>query len=184
MFRRRGCLFGCGSFVLVCLIVSLLVWFVGVPRTIDWFEDDLSGRISTAIDDSLFGQYSPAQLRQGTEVRLPFANLNTALFEPVETTNDPQQVEHIEITSEGNNLVMRAWFNGQAYDFTYAVSVNDDGTLNLTGLEDKSWLEDRLMEVMEGGLEKSINTWLDLNDLQLVDVWLEGDAMVLSVTER
>ena len=179
--RRRGCLFGCGSFLLICVVISLAGWFVGIPRLTSSLQEGLGDSISTAIADDLSGGYSQAELRNGADIRLPFETINANLREPAQTTTNLDQVERFEITSRGEELVLTGWFNGDSYEMVVVPEVTQDGRLNLRTVNDGGWFQGKVLDVFAGGMERAVNNWLDLNGLFLTGVELESDAMILTV---
>ncbi len=178
---RRGCLFGCGSFLLICVVLSLAGWFVGIPRLSDALEEGLGDSISTAIAVDLSGGFSQSQLQSGADVRISFDTINTNLMEPGQTTNNLEQVERFEITSRGDELVLTGWFNGDSYEMVAVPEVTSDGRLNLRTVNEGGWLEGKILDVLAGGMERAVNDWLGVNGLVLAGVELEEDGMILTV---
>jgi hypothetical protein len=179
--RRRGCLFGCGSFLLICVVVSLAGWFVGIPRLSNALEEGLGESISTAIVEDLTGNFSQNELQSGADVRISFDTINTSLMEPGQTTDNLEQVERFEITSRGDELVLTGWFNGDSYEMVAIPEVTPDGRLNLKTVSDGGWLQGKILDVLAGGMERAVNDWLGLNGLVLTGVELEEDGIILMV---
>jgi len=179
--RRRGCLFGCGGFLLFCVAISLIGWFIGIPRVTDALEEGLGESISTAIADDLSGNFSLNQLRSGADVRISFDTINQNLMEPGRTTDNLEQVERFEVSGRGDELVLSAWFNGQSYEMVVVPEVTQDGRLNLRTVNDGGWLQGKILEVLAGGMERAVNDWLEVNGLVLTGVELEQNGMILYV---
>lgn len=173
--RRRGCVFGCGSLLLICVLASALGWFVVVPRVSDALETGISDGISTMIAIEV---PSVANLRQGGEVEFSFATFN----EQLRRSNDNNSVDSILITSSGDEMVLRVETNGQTLEYGFVPTVTSDGTFELKPRSDGSWFQEQIMSVFSGGVEKSFNTWMQQNDLRLVGVSLDGDSITLDVT--
>lgn len=178
MFRRRGCLFGCGSLLLICVVFGLLGWFVALPRLTDALEDSVSDGMSTVIADQIETVYNPAELQNGTQVEFSFATINRELA--AETTEG--NVQNLEITSSGNQIVLRAESNGQTFEFGFIPTVTNDGRIELEPAEDGGWWERQFVGILSGGFEKSINGFLERNNLVLTGIELDGDTMILDVT--
>lgn len=178
MFRRRGCLFGCGSILLVCVVAGLIGWFVAIPRLSTAFEDSVRDGLATVIADAVNPLYSRSQLQDGESVRFPFDVINQNLAE----SNQDAQVDSFEVTTSGNQIVMRAVFNSQEMEIGFVPEITQDGRLNLEPVDEGGWWQQQLMTVLGGGFEASINDWLDLNGLILTDIELEPDAIILIVT--
>lgn len=181
MFRRRGCLFGCGGFLLLCVIASSIGWFFGVPRVVDSLQEQVADGVSTIVDDSVFSNYSRSELQQGRTLRLNFTALNVELEDASTDTTD---LDSIQILGRGYDIVMSTTVSGQTYEIAFTPSVGDDGRLDLISVDEGGWWQQQTMKVLGGGFEKSINTWLERNDLVLTDVSVESDAIVLTVTGR
>ena len=178
MFRRRGCLFGCGSFLFLGLAAILLIWFVAIPRISDAFEDGVSDGLATVIADEIDPLYSPSQLQGGEDVRFSFTTLN----EQMRDSNQDGQVDKVELLTAGDQIVMRAVLNNQEWEIALIPEVTQDGRLQLNPADEGSWFEDRVMDIHGGGLEKAINEWLQRNGLVLTGLTLEPNGIVLSVT--
>lgn len=180
MFMRRGCLFGCVGWLIACSAVGLLAWFVVIPQISGVLEDSVSDGISTMIADEINPMYSRTQLQQGAEVRFSFDTINRTM----RSSNDNDAVDTVVITSSGNQLVIRAEFNDQSFEFGFVPDVTGDGQFNLDPVDEGGWWQRQFTGILAGGFESSINTWLDRNDLRLVNTWLEGDTLILSVTGK
>lgn len=178
MFRRRGCLFGCGSFILLGLLATLLIWFVAIPRISDAFEDGVSDSLATVIADEIDPLYSQSQLQSGEDVRFSFTTLNQQMRD----SNQDDQVDKVEILSSGDQIVMLAVMNNREWEIALIPEVTQDGRLQLNPAADGSWIEDRVMDILGGGLEAAINEWLQRNGLVLTGLTLEPNGIVLSVT--
>ena len=178
MFRRRGCLFGCGSLLLICVLFSLLGWFVVIPRVSDALQDSVSDGVSTVIADQIETVYNPNELQNGTQVEFSFATINRELA----TSTEEGDVQNLEITSSGNQLVLRAESNGQTFEFGFIPTVTSDGRIELEPAEEGGWWERQFVSILSGGFEKSINEFLERNNLVLTGIELEGDTMILDVT--
>ena len=178
MFMRRGCLFGCFGWLIACVAIGLLGWFFVIPQISDALEDSVSDGISTMIADEIIPLHSRTQLQQGADVRFSFSTINDAM----RTANEDETVDNIVITSAGNELTIRAEFNGQSFDVSFVPEVTSDGRLDLEPVDDGGWWQRQFTGILSGGFEKAINQWLERNDLRLTDVTLDGDTMVLSVT--
>ncbi|MCA9834648.1 MAG: hypothetical protein KC435_11925 [Thermomicrobiales bacterium] len=179
MFRRRGCLFGCGSILLICVALGLVGWFVGVPRVVDTLQESVGDTISTYVAEEISSGYSRAQLQQGADVPFYFAAINNDLS-GAEAGNDG--FEELAIRGRGNEIVMEATFTSGSYEIAFVPSITSDGRLELTPTTDGNWFEDKVMDVLGGGFEQSINTWLEENGLVLTDIRVGEDAVILSVT--
>lgn len=179
--RRRGCLFGCGSFLLICVVISLAGWFVGIPRLSTALQEGLGDSISTAIADDLPGGYTQSELRDGADVRISFDTINANLSEPAQTSDNPTQVERFEITGRGDELVLTGWFNGDSYEMVVVPEVSRDGRLNLRTVNDGGWFQGKILEVLSGGTERAVNDWLEANGLVLTDVEVDEGGMTLYV---
>lgn len=177
MFMRRGCLFGCAGWLVACAAVGLLAWFFVVPRITDVLEESVSDGISTMIADEIEPLYSRAQLQDGAEVRFSFDTINRAM----RSSNESGSVDSVVITSAGNRLLIRAEVSDQSFEFGFVPQVTDDGRLNLEPVDDGGWWQRQFTGILSGGVESSINEWLDRNNLRLTDVNLENDGIVLSV---
>lgn len=180
MFMRRGCLLGCGGWLIACVAIALLGWFLVIPRIGDALSDSLADGVSTMIADEINPLYSRTELQQGADVRFSFATINRSL----QTTNDDGTVDAFQIRASGNQIVISADFNNQTFDVAFVPRVTESGTLELDLQDDDGWLERQVMGVISGGFEQAINSWLDRNDLRLVGVTLDGDSVILSVTGR
>ena len=177
MFRRRGCLFGCGSFLFLGLVAILLIWFVAIPRISDLFEDSVSEGLSTVIAEEIDPLYSRAQLQDGEDVRFSFDTINAQMRD---TTQD-DQVDKVELFSSGDQVIMRATLNNREWEIAFVPQVTQEGRLQMEPASDGDWFEDRVMDILGGGLETAINEWLQRNGVYLTDVTLEPDAIVLTV---
>ena len=177
MFRRRGCLFGCGSFVILGIAALLLIWFVAIPRISDAFEDSVSDGLSTVIADEIDPLYSRAQLQDGEDVRFSFESINQHMRD----TNQDEQVDKVELVSSGDQMVMRATLNNMDWEIAFIPQVTQDGRLRLEPAQEGDWFEERVMDILGGGLEAAINEWLQRNGVYLTDVTLEPDGIILSV---
>lgn len=174
MLRRRGCLFGCGSFLLICVLASALGWFVVIPRVSDALESSISDSMATIIAQEV---PSLASLQQGGEVAFSFASFNQQL----QSANANNGMDSISITSSGNQLVLRVETNGQTLEYGFVPTVTSDGMLELEPQGDGSWLQGQIMDVFSNGVEMSFNQWLQESHLHLVGVSLDGDAIILDV---
>lgn len=172
---------GCGGFLMLCVIASSIGWFFGVPRVVDSLQDQVSDGVSTIVADSVFSNYSQAELQQGQTLRLGFDALNVELQD---ASNDSGDLDSIQIVGRGYDIVMSATVTGQTYEIAFTPSVGPDGRLDLISVDEGGWWQQQTMKVLGGGFEKSINTWLDRNGLVLTDVSVESDAIVLTVTGR
>lgn len=173
---RRGCLTGCLGMLVVCVIVSLLGWFVVIPRVSDAVSDSVANGISTIVSDEIDPQYTRSELQNGAEVEFSFATINRELA----VTNEDEAVQDIVITSEGNTIIIRASIETQTYDVEFQPRVVD-GRLELEHIDDGGWLQRQFMGILSGGFEKSINSWLEANGLRLQDVTVSGDSLILFV---
>lgn len=181
MFRRRGCLFGCGGLLMVCVIVSGIGWFFGIPRAVDALRDEVADGVSTIVADNVHSLYSRSELQQGQDVRLSFNALNVELQD---ASDDADNLDSLKIVGRGYDIVMSASVSGQSYDIAFTPSIGTNGHLNLIKVDEGGWWQQQTMKVLGGGFEKSINTWLDENGLVLTDVTVESDAIILTVTGR
>lgn len=180
MFGRKGCLIGCGGWLLLCVVLGLLGWFVLIPQVKDAVVDGVSDGISTMIADEINPLYSRAELQQGTDVRFSFGTINDAL----RTSTQDEAVDRVAVTSSGNELTISAEANGQSFDISFVPGVTADGTLELEPVDDGGWWQSQFSGILSGGFEKAVNQWLEVNDLRLTDVSLDGDTLVLSVTGK
>lgn len=176
-FGRRGCTFGCGGLLLLCVALGLVSWFVILPRFSDELENELSRGISTAIAVDLSGNYSGEELRAGQTVEIPLARLNSEL----ESNDDSTTFGFID---RNGRLILTMEYQGSTWELEFQPEVTDNGQLNLEPLTDGNWLENTVSDVLSGGFEKSINTWLDENNLVLTDVRLENGQVQLTVRGR
>lgn len=178
MFRRRGCLFGCSSILLVCVVMGLLGWFIGIPRVVDSLQDGVGDTISTYVAEEVSSGYSRSELQQGADVPFYFAAINNDLGVSDANANG---IEELSIIGEGDEIVMQATFTNGSYEIAFIPSVTGDGRLKLTPTTDGNWFEGKVMDVLGGGFENSINTWLDENGLVLTNINVGQDVVVLSV---
>ncbi len=181
MFRRRGCLLGCGGFLILCVIASGIGWFFGVPRAVDALRDEVADGVSTIVAENVFSNYSRTRLQQGQDVRISFSALNAELQD---ASDSEDNLDSLRIVSRGNNIVMSASVSGQTYEIAFTPGITSDGHLDLINVDEGGWWQQQTMTVLGGGFEKSINTWLDQNGLVLTDVTVEADSIILSVTGR
>lgn len=176
-FRRRGLLFGCGGVLLVCVVAIAIVWFVAIPRTVDALKDGVGESISTVIAEQVNPLYSRTELQDGAEVRFSFDDINRTL----QQSNQDSNVEAVEITTEGDRIVMRAALNGQDFDIAFMPKVTSDGRLSLEPVDEGGWWQQQFMDVLGGGMERAVNEWLEANGLFLTGVDLDVDGLVLNV---
>lgn len=177
MLRRRGCLFGCGSFLILCVAAGLLTWFVAIPRISDAIESGLSDEISTFIADEINPLHSRSELQQGTDVTFSFATINRMLAQ--ETTDE--NIEGMRITSRDESIIFEIALAEQDFEFEFRPGISSDGELMLEPVDEGGWWQRQFMNVTSGGFEKAINQWLESNDLTLTDVSVDGDTIILSV---
>lgn len=171
---------GCGGWLIACVAIGLLAWFVALPRISDAFEDSVADGISTIIADQIDPLYSRSQLQQGADVPFSFRVLN----QEFERSSDENSVEAFRITSRGGQLLLEAELSGQKFDVAFVPKVTSDGQLELEPVDDGGWWQRQFMSVLSGGFEGAVNQWLDRNDLRLTGVSLEGETLVLSVTGK
>lgn len=174
-FARRGCTFGCGGLLILCVALGFIGWFVVIPGLGDALEDGVSDGIATMIADEILPFHSRNELQAGTDVRFSFATINNEM-------QRQDQDATIRITSSGNEVVIEADYNGQTFDISFLPSVSSNGRLELEPVDDGGWLQSQFTGILSGGFEKAVNEWLDRNDIILTDVTTDGDALVLSVT--
>lgn len=175
MFRRRGCLFGCGGFLLICVLAFAFGWFVFIPRVSDALESSISESMATTVTLEV---PSAEKLQQGGEVEFSFASFN----EQLQSASTDTGVDSILITSSGDQMVLRVETNGQTLEYGFVPTVTSDGKLELEPHGDGSWLQEQIMGVFSSGVETAFNTWLEENNLRLVGVTLDGDSITLEVT--
>jgi hypothetical protein len=180
MFMRRGCMFGCFGWIIACLALGLLGWFLVLPQISGALEDGVSEGISTMIADEVDPRFSHAQLQQGADVPFTFSTINRAM----QSSNDGGTVDNVNITSAGNRLLIRAEVADQTFEFAFIPGVTNDGRLSLDPVDGGGWFQRQILGILSGGFEGAINQWLDRNDLRLVDVILDGETIVLSVSGR
>lgn len=180
MFMRRGCLFGCVGWLIACVAIGVLGWVFVIPQITDSLKDGVSDGISTMIADEINPMHSRAELQQGAEVRFSFSTINQSL----RASDTDETVDAIEITSVGNEIVIRAEVSDQSFDVSFIPGVSADGQLELEPVDDGGWLQRQFTGILSGGFERAVNSWLDTNDLQLTGVTLDGDTLVLSVTGK
>lgn len=179
MFMRKGCLFGCGGWLVACVAIALIGWFVVVPRVTDSFEESIADGMSTIIADEINPFYSRSELQQGADVRFSFSTLNHE-FE----TSQGDTVDTFRISAQGDELVLAVTVSDQTFDLAFVPRVTSSGELELAPVDDGGWWQRQFMGVLSGGFERAVNDWMDRNDLRLVDVALDGDTLILSVTGK
>lgn len=180
MFMRRGCLLGCGGWLIACAAIALLAWFVAIPRISDAFEESIADGISTIIADEINPLYSRSELQQGADVRFSFGIMNREF----ESSDDAASVDQFRISSSGNQIIIAVEVSDQTFDVAFVPRVTSDGYLELEPVDDGGWWQRQFMNVLSGGFDSAVNRWLDQNDLRLVGVTLDGDTLVLSVTGK
>lgn len=176
---RRGCLFGCGGWLVACVVIAMLAWFIGVPRISDAIKDNLADDLSTMIADEINPLYSRSELQQGADVRFSFSMLNQEL-----QSSTDGDINEFRITSSGDNIIIELDTSGRTFDVEFVPGVTSDGRFELKPVDDGGWWQRQLMNVLSGGFEKAVNDWLDSNDLRVTNVTLDGDTLVLSVTGK
>lgn len=181
MFMRRGCLFGCFGWLIACVAVGLLAWFLVIPRIGDSLQDGVSEGISTVIADQVDPFHSRTELQGGTDVRFSFATINRELQA---AASDEDDIDQMMITSSGNRIVIRAEFTNQSFEFGFTPVVTADGQLEMQPDDDGGWWQQQFTGILGGGFERAINEWLDRNDLRLTNIELDGDTLILSVTGK
>lgn len=180
MFMRRGCLLGCGGWLIACVAIALLGWFVLIPRISNTLEDSLADSFSTIIADEINPLYSRSQLQQGADVRFSFDTLNREFQE----TDEADSIDSFRIHTSGNQIIIALEINDRTFDVAFVPSVSSDGQLELRPVDDGGWWQRQVMNVLSGGFEGAVNRWLDQNDLRLEGVTLSGDALLLSVVGK
>ena len=180
MFMRRGCLFGCGGWLVACVVLALLAWFVAVPRISDSLEDGLADSFSTIIAEEINPLHSRSELQQGAEVRFSFNIINREFQE----ADDADAIDSFRIRSNGDQIVIALEISDRTFDVAFVPRVTSHGYLELQPVDDGGWWQRQFMNVLSGGFEGAVNRWLDQNDVQLTGVTLEDDALVLSVTGK
>ena len=180
MFMRRGCLLGCSGWLIACVAIGLLGWFIVIPRISDGLTDGVSDGIATMIVDEVNPLYSRSELQQGADVRFSFSAINAEM----QADADDEMFDGIQIISRDNQIVIEARFNDQTFDVAFVPRVTSEGTLELEAVDDGGWWQRQFMGVVSGGFESAINEWLYRQDLRLTDVSLDGDTLVLSVTGK
>lgn len=178
MFRRRGCMFGCGGFLLLCVIGSLLGWFVVVPKTVDTLQEGVSDAVSTFVADSVSPGYSREELQRGADVPIEFSAINAELASTIQSDSN---LDSVEILSRDGHIVMSAKLSGQDYEMKFMPYVTEDGRLHLEPFNGDGWWQEKTSKVLGGGFERSINLWLEENGLVLTGVKADSDVIVLSV---
>lgn len=178
MFRRRGCLPGCGSILIICVLLGGLGWFVVLPRLADSVASNFSDSIATAISLDFTPQVSIADLQQGGDVQFSFSSLN----EQLQSSDSEGNVGAIRITSFGDQMVVRLDANGQTLEYGFVPIVTEDGLLELNPVVDGGFVEERIIGIFGDGVETGFNSWLKENDLRLTDITLDGDTIILHVT--
>jgi hypothetical protein len=169
---RRGCLFGCGGFIVLGLAACLLLYFVGLPRVQDRVADDFQEGVSTVVADGL-----DAAIAEGsTSFVLTEAQLNSQLSDDVE---DSDVVANI--TPDGISIDLQVQ-NSSDREIGYsAVPTVVDGKLELTNVESEGWMErflpkDKLADAVEDG----VNGVLAERGLVLTDIALGEGEMILT----
>lgn len=180
MFRRRGCLFGCGGWLIACVALGFIGWFIVVPRISDSLSDSIADGVATMIAQDINPLHSPTELQQGADVRFPFGTMNRSL----QNENQDGSVDSFLISAEGRHISIELEVADNVFDISFEPRVTSEGRFELHAVDDGGWVQRQFMGVLGDGFEKGINSWLDRNDLRLVDITMDGDGIILSVTGK
>jgi hypothetical protein len=168
LLMRRGCLFGCGGVLLLCVIAVGLGYFVGLPRVQDRVADDFQEGISTVVADGINQGAGTGQFVITEE------QLNAKLSEDVEDSDVTS-----EITKDGISINLQTDNAGRDVGYSAFPEVVD-GKLELTNVEAEGFMEhfmpkDKLADAIEDG----INETLAADSLVLTDITLGEGEMTL-----
>jgi hypothetical protein len=170
---RRGCLFGVGGVLVLCLVACGLLYFVGVPRIQDRVASDFEEGVSTVVAEGLANAAPGAGTMVITE-----EHLNDKLSDDVENSDVVSQITPAGISIELNLE------EGGDRDIGYsAVPMAQGGQLVLTEVEANDGVMERFLpkEKLADAVEDGVNGVLAEHNLQLVDVTLGDGEMTLTV---
>lgn len=174
-WKRRGCLIGCGGFLLFCVVVSLFTAFVLFPRAKVGLEKEISNSLATEIATQVDSQYSQEELQRGASISVPLSTWSD------EINNNPESDGTISLFMRGEQVVIRWELQQQSIELRFDPKATADGRLSLESSDGLGWFERQFSDVLGGGFEKAFNEWLDRNNLILVGVESDGENLLLKV---
>lgn len=156
------------------LLCCVLGWFVGLPRLHNSFENALGN----AIDDTIAQRLDPAS--DGT-IRIPLSDIEQSIEDNNQDSNT--RIEGMQISGEGNRIVVRFGSSGQDWGFSGEPTVSN-GRLDIVGMEGDNGFLNRLLppSIFEHGIEQGVNNALDARGLTLDAVDIQNDALILTVS--
>jgi hypothetical protein len=165
---RRGCLFGVGGVLVLCLVACGLLYFVGLPRIQDRIADDFEEGVATVVADAAPGS--------GTFVITEEA-LNDKLSDDVENSDVVA-----EITPNGISIDLSIEESGDREVGYSAVPVVEDGKFALTDVEAHDGFMERFLpkNKLADAVEDGVNGVLAENNLELTNITLGDGQMTLT----
>jgi hypothetical protein len=169
---RRGCLFGVGGVLVLCLVTCGLLYFVGLPRIQDRVADDFEDGVSTVVAEGI----ANAAPGSGTMV-ITEEQLNDKLSDDVENSDVVS-----EITPAGISIELNLEESGDRNIGYSALPIAQDGQLVLTEVEANDGVMERFLPKVKlaDAVEDGVNGVLAEHNLQVVDVTLGDGEMTLT----
>jgi hypothetical protein len=168
---RRGCLFGCGGLLILCVVALGLGYFIGLPKVQDAIANDFQDGIATVVTDGITSGNQSTGVLVITEDQI-----NSVLNTDVENSDVSSQITP----------------NGVSIEFTYrndnsdpirysAVPVVSNGQFKLTDVEATNGFMERVLpkDKLANAIEDGVNDTLAEHNLQLASIDLEDGQITL-----
>jgi hypothetical protein len=172
---RRGCLFGCGGLLILCIVALGLGYFVGLPRAQDAIADDIGDGIATVVAQGIVNADPSTGQMVITEEQL-----NTQLGSDVNNADVTTQIDSSGVAIEFSYRDDKS--NPIRYSATPTVDGNghleltDIQTTNGNGFIEKLLPKDKLASSIEDG----VNGALDEQNLKIGKIDLQDGQIVIT----
>jgi hypothetical protein len=172
---RRGCLYGCGGLLILCVVALGLGYFIGLPRVQDAIADDIGDGISTVVSDGIVGLNPSSGEFVITEQQLNEKLTSDVNNADVTTQIDPSGVA-IEFSYRDDNSDPIRYSAVPSVDDNGHFVLNEVQTTNGNGLIERFLPKDKLADSIENG----VNGALDAENLKLSNIDLQDGQIVLT----
>ncbi len=172
---RRGCLFGCGGLLIVCIVALGLGYFVGLPRAQDAIADDIGDGVATVVAQGIINaDPSTGQLVITEE------QLNAKLGSDVNNADVTTQIDSsgvaIEFSFRDDNSDPIVYSATPTVDENGHLVLTNTQTTNGNVIVDKFLSKDKLANSIEDG----VNGALDEQNLKIAKIDLEDGQVVIT----
>jgi hypothetical protein len=175
---RRGCLFGCGGLLILCIVALGLGYFVGIPRVQDAIADDIGTGIATVVADGITNADPQSGQLVITEEQLNAKLGNDVNNADVMTQIDPSGVA-IEFSYRDDNTDPIRYSATPAVDENGKFVLENVQTTNGNGFIEKLLPKDKLAESIEEG----VNGALEAKNLKIANIDLQDGQVVITATQ-